>query len=265
MDFSIFYQTPLIFAGLILLVILLVALEAGYRIGVKSRKKWLNADTGGGSVALSTLFALLGLILAFTYASGVSRFDARKQAVVDEANALGSAFMRAELIAEPGSTELKEAIFAYAKTRAGAPDQILNTAEREDIIEKTLLAQSKLWPALEKALSQSKPGALEVSMVAAMNHVLDIHTVRLAAVIDKLPTAVIWTLIFISASTIAVTGFNAGLSGYISRWRTSTLALVMVGVMLMIIDYDRPNNGFIRVSHYSLEVVIAEMEANLAK
>ncbi len=53
--------------------ILLTTLEVGYRIGFKQRKKWLDADTGGGTVALSTMFALLGLILAFTYASGVSR------------------------------------------------------------------------------------------------------------------------------------------------------------------------------------------------
>ena len=89
---------------------------------------------------------------------------------------------------------------------------------------------------------QSKPGAIEASMVVAMNDVLDIHTIRLAAGFDKLPPAVIWMLTFIAAATIAVTGFNAGLSGKISRWRTATLALVIVGVMLMILDYDRPRD-----------------------
>ncbi len=112
---------------------------------------------------------------------------------------------------------------------------------------------------------QGKLGAIEVSMVKAMNDVLNMHTIRMAALFDKLPKAVIWMLIFISAATIAVTGFNAGLSGKISRWRTATLALVMTGVMLMILDYDRPRDGFIRVSQYSLNTVIAEMEANLAK
>ena len=265
MGFSIFYHMPLIFGGFVLFIILLVALEVGYRTGVKQRKKWLDADTGGGTVALSTMFALLGLIIAFTYASGVSRFEDRKHAVIDEANALGTAFLRAGLIAEPGNKALKETILAYAKTRVVHKGHVLSNAERRVMLNNTLQAKKKLWPTLEKALQQSKPGAIEVSMVAAMNDVLDIHTIRLAAILDKLPVAVIWLLIFISAATIAVTGFNAGLSGKISRWRTATLALVLTGVMSMILDYDRPADGFIRLNHNSLIAAIAEMEADLAR
>lgn len=245
--------------------ILLVALEAGYRIGVKQRKKWLDAETGGGTVALSTMFALLGLILAFTYASGVSRFEDRKQAVVGEANAIGTAFLRAGFIAAPGGETLQEVILAYAKTRTSSNERILSDAEKMELINNTLQAQAKLWPTLEKAMMQGKPGPIELSMVTAMNAVLDMHTIRMAAIFDKLPTTVIWMLIFISAATISVAGFNAGLSGKISRWRTTALALVMVGVMLMIHDYDRPSDGFIRVSEYSLKTVIAEMEAYLAR
>ncbi len=245
--------------------ILLTTLEVGYRIGFKQRKKWLDADTGGGTVALSTMFALLGLILAFTYASGVNRFEDRKQAVIEESNALGTAFLRAGFIAEPGGKALQETILAYAKTRAISGGHSLSHAEIMEILNNTIQAQEKLWPTLEKALMQGKLGAIEVSMVKAMNDVLNMHTIRMAALFDKLPKAVIWMLIFISAATIAVTGFNAGLSGKISRWRTATLALVMTGVMLMILDYDRPRDGFIRVSQYSLKTVIAEMEANLAK
>ncbi len=250
-----------------MLVLLLITLEVGYRIGFNQRRKWLDAETGGGMVALSSMFALLGLILAFTYASGVSRFEARKMAVIDEANAIETAFLRAGLIAEPGSTALKETIFSYAKTRAVPTGHMLSNAERAEILKNTLQAQSKLWPALENALKQvqGKPGAIEGSIVAAVNDVLDMHTIRLAAISDKLPTAVIWMLIFISSTTIAVTGFNAGLSGKISRWRTTALALTIIGVMLIIIDFDRPGDGFIRVNQQSLNAAIADMEANLAR
>jgi hypothetical protein len=265
MSFSFFYYIPLIFGGLIMFAILLAALEVGYRIGFKQRKKWLDADTGGGTVALSTMFALLGLILAFTYASGINRFEDRKQTVIEESNTLGTAFLTAGFIAEPGGKALQETILAYAKTRVISREHSLSHAEIMEILNNTKQAQEKLWPTLEKALMQGKLGPIEVSMVTAMNDVLNMHTIRLAALFDKLPKAVIWMLIFISAATIAVTGFNAGLSGKISRWRTATLALVMAGVMLVILDYDRPRDGFIRVSQYSLNTVIAEMEANLAR
>ncbi|MBT8133667.1 MAG: hypothetical protein KJO03_04100 [Gammaproteobacteria bacterium] len=265
MNLSFFYYIPLTFGALIMFAFLLTALEAGYRAGFARRKKWRDADTGGGTVALSTMFALLGLILAFTYASGVSRFEDRKQVVIEESNALGTAFLRAGLIADPGGKELQETILAYAKTRVIDSKRSLSHAETMEVLNNTMQAQEKLWPTLEKALMQGKPGAIESSMIAAMNDVLDMHTIRLAALMDKLPNAVIWMLIFISAATTAVTGFNAGLSGKISRWRTATLALVMTGVMLMILDYDRPRDGFIRVNQDSLITVIADMEKNLAK
>lgn len=262
---SIFYHIPLLISGFIVFIILLMSLEAGYRIGLKQRKKWLNAETGGGTVALTSMFALLGLILAFTYASGVSRYEARKLAVVEEANVLETAFLRAGLIADPGGKALREVIAAYAKTRLVPYKHILSETEREEIIKNTLQAQSKLWPTLEKALLQSKPGVIEGSMVAAMNDILDMHTIRLAAIYDRLPPAVIWMLVFISSTTIAVTGFNAGLSGKISRWRTTALALTIIGVMLLIIDFDRPRDGLIHVNTHSLITVISQMEASLAK
>lgn len=265
MNYSFFYQIPLLFGSLIIFVVLLVALEVGYRIGIKQRKEWLDAESGGGTVALSTMYALLGLILAFTYASGVNRFEDRKHAIIEEANTLQTAFLRAEFIAEPGGKAIQEAILAYAKTRPTNKNHILSDEEKIEMLNNTLKAQAKLWPTLEEALKQDKLNPIEVSMVTAMNDVLDMHTIRLAAIVDKLPTAVIWMLIFISAATITVTGYNAGLSGKISRWRTATLALVMVGVMTMIHDYDRPTDGFIRVSHDSLNSVIAEMEAYLAR
>lgn len=265
MTTSLFYQVPLLINGLVVLIILLMSLEAGYRIGLKQRKKLLDAETGGGTVALNSMFALLGLILAFTYASGVSRYEARKQAVIEEANVLGTAYLRAELIADPGGRALKEAIVAYAKTRAIPRKHILTNTEAEKILKNSLQAQSKLWATLKKALLQSKPGVIEGSMVAAMNDVLDLHTIRLAAIYDKLPSAVIWMLVFISSTTIVVTGFNAGLSGKISRWRTTALALTITGVMLLIVDFDRPRDGLIQVNNYSLTTAISQMEENLAK
>ena len=265
MQISLFHQLPILLAGLFILACLLVALEAGYRIGFKQREQWKNADSGGGTVALSSMFALLGLILAFTYASGVGRYETRKQAVISESNALGTAFLRAGLIAEPGSSELKNDLLKYARTRLVPNGDNIAIDQRINLLEMTLKAQSVLWPTLEKALKQGKPGAIESSLVAAINDVLDQHAIRLAAIFDKLPIFVLWMLLFIASATIAVTGFNAGLSGRISRWRTTTLAMVMTGVMLMIIDFDRPNDGFIIVSQYSLSATIADMEKELIK
>jgi len=76
---------------------------------------------------------------------------------------------------------------------------------------------------------------------------------------------VLTLLLLIAAATVSVAGFNAGLSGRISRWRTTLLILVLASIMLVILDFDRSVAGFIRVSNDSIEAVIAEMEKDLAR
>lgn len=259
------YELPTWVTGAFFVVILLAALEAGYRIGLRRRDLWKDADTGGGQVVLTSMFALLGLILAFTYAFTVSRHEARKQVVIAEANALGTAFLRAGLVAEPGRSELKKALLDYARTRTIAPGIELTDARIRELIQRSLQAQAKLWPATERIIQIKPPGPIEASLVAAINEVIDIHTTRMVAVYDRLPQVVLWMQLFIAVASLAVAGFNAGLSGRMSRWRMTALTLVLTAVIIVIIDFDMPQSGFIRVSHEALVTVIRDMEADLAK
>ena len=77
---ELFHQLSIWLVGTIVLIILLAALELGYRIGFSRRELWKGTDSSSGQYILTSMFALLGLMLAFTYGAGVSRFDASKQA-----------------------------------------------------------------------------------------------------------------------------------------------------------------------------------------
>ena len=104
-----FQQLPLWVIALLFLAVLSVAVELGFRVGLRKRKQWPDAEIGGGGVVLTAMMALLGLILAFTYSASASRYDARKQAVIVEANDIGTAFLRAGLVDDPGRTEPQQA------------------------------------------------------------------------------------------------------------------------------------------------------------
>ena len=91
---------------------------------------------------------------------------------------------------------------------------------------------------------------------------MDSDAIRLAAIFDTLPSIVLMLRLFIAAATVAVAGFNTGISGRMSRWRTTILVLVLAGIMLVILDFDRPNTGFIDVNEDAILSVIAEMEDN---
>ena len=263
MEFSLLYNIPIWVAGLIFIVVLVIALESGFRVGMKRRVHWKDADSGGGAVVLTSMFAVMGLVLAFTYASGVSRFDARKNAVIVEANALGTAFYRADLVAEPGRTELRTLLLDYARSRAFEPGTVNTNEDRRAVVKTTLEKLAEVWPATKRIVEQAQPGPIEASLVAAVNNVIDAHTIRLAAFHDKLPAVVMWMLVIVCAASLAVAGYNAGIQGRMSRWRMSAFASVLTLLMLVILDFDRPNNGVVIVSHYSITAVIADMEADL--
>lgn len=263
MELSFLYSIPILGAGLLFTVTLLIALEAGYRMGLIRRKTWKDADSGGGNIVLSSMFALLGLVLAFTYASGVSRYDARKQAVSVEVNALGTAFQWADIVVEPGRTELKHTLLDYAQTRLFTPGSLKSNEERNTAVARTLEQQSRIWPATKRVVGQDNPAPMETSLVAAINAVLDAHTTRLAAVMDSLPKTVLWMLLFVAGASLSVAGYNAGIQGRMSRWRMAALTLVLVGLMLVILDFDRPLDGMIIVNQQGMATVISQMEADL--
>lgn len=243
--------------------VLMVALEIGYRAGLRRSYERERLEGGGGNLVRTSVMALLGLILAFTFSSGVSHYQHRKQAVIVEANAIGTAFLRADLQADPGRTKLKKALLEYAHARALQPGIAYSPEKVRETVEISTRAKDALWPAVKEILKQKTPGPLEASLVAAVNEVIDSHTIRIKAVFDSLPFIVLILSVLISSAALGIAGFNAGVRGRLSRWRLTIFGLVLTCVMMVIQDFNRPTSGFIMVEHDTILTIIAEMEADL--
>jgi hypothetical protein len=265
MRFSIFHQIPLWLDFVVFLAVLLVALEVGFRIGLVRQNAWKDDEEAGGRISLTSMFAVLGLMLAFTFGAAITRHEARKKAVIAEANALGTAFLHAGLAAEPGRAELRTALLDYARTRTTDRSRRMTVERLERLFQQSHDAKAQLWPATERVVKDSASGPLDAALVGAVIDVMDCDTARVAAILDSLPPIVVTLLLLIAAATVAVAGFNAGLSGRISRWRTTLLILVLASIMLIILDFDRPAAGFIRVNVDSIGAVVSQMEDGLAR
>ncbi|GAB3092622.1 hypothetical protein G8770_05535 [Aestuariicella hydrocarbonica] len=264
MFLPVLYELPMGLISTLILVCLITAVEIGYRFGWYQRRRWENIESGGGAVVQTSILALLGLLLAFTYGAGVSRFDARKSAVIQEVNAIGSAFNVADLIAEPERTGLRQALLDYARTRTAELPTTPTAEQLEAAIRITTEAQSKIWPLVNRAVGKAASPAIQGALISNTNHVLDMHQVRLAAINDFLPISIVILQLFVASASLTVVGFNTGLSGRISRWRMYVLALVVTAIMFVILDFDLSKAGFIQVNDTGLKELVLAMEAEIA-
>ena len=258
------YDIPLWVDALAFVLLLWIAVEAGYRVGLRQRRASESAEkTTRGDVTLSAMLALLGLMLAFTYAFTLSRADDRKHAIVEEANAIGTAFLKADFLAEPGRGEVRGRLLDFARARIVTAEQVEDAESRQVTLQRMALAQSRLWPALERALRGKALGPYEAVMMRAITEVLDAQTRRNTAAFDRMPPVVTLLLLAIAALALAVAGHNAGLKGSITRLRMAGFVLILSFLMLVILDFDRPQTGLIRLSNAPLLSVVGDMEKAL--
>ena len=249
MDLSeLLYRAPMAVIAAGMLVVLLVGTEAGYRAGSRIRVKGgEGADRELGAIHGAVL-GLLGLLLAFTYSFAAGRSEARHEKLVKEANAIGTAYLRAGLLPEPARVELQGILRAYVSTRL-VPDAVardpLRLAAAIQTSERTL---GSLWPTLERYLAGHSPTVLDSLMVQSLNDVIDVHSERLAAADYRVPPVILWLLLGVAVMAMAVTGWSAGLDGSRNLLFTGTLAALVVAVVIVIVDLDNPRSGFIQLN-----------------
>ncbi len=246
------YWTPVYVLGLLFLVALLAAVETGYRIGMRLKARRGAVAAPELSTIQTAMLGLLGLLLAFTYSFVAGRVDARKQAVIEEANALGTAYLRTQFRSGPVGDRLRELLHDYAQTRVIADAAVTNEKELQAAIVGSERAMAELWPTAVKLADDRPSTPLDALLFQSINEVIDMHTRRLAASRDRLPGIILAMLVVIAVMSLGITGFSGGLAGRRSPFFTVTLAVMIAAVTLVIIDLDRPRSGLVRVSQQSL-------------
>lgn len=241
-----------VLAALIFLL-LIGAGEIGYLLARRRRAGRKNgaAETHEHLNEIQTaIFAVLGLLLAFIFAMAVSRFDARKQALVDETDAIGTAYLRVQLL-PPGQQAAAVAVFRTyvdARLRSARPYWYQDVRLKNETNE----LQQQLWTQGTDAANQD-PHAVTTSLyIQSLNDMFDAQTARDAARLNELPTSAIYLVLAISILSMGTLGYRAGLGGRRSLVGAVLLALVITLVVGIIIDLDQPYQGLITISQQSM-------------
>jgi hypothetical protein len=254
--------------ALVLAVLLPTFAILGFMTGRSNRNRKIasgeEVDLRAGEASLGAIMALLGLLLAFSFGSALSLLESRKSDIITEANALGTAFLRADYLPEPARGELKAVLYDYAQTRI-IPETggIVSIDDARAFIERSLAAQERLWPVTLAATAEPLPPAIVTFVAGSVNDVLDAHQVRMRSI--SVPVTELSQVIVVVTALAALflLGNRAGIAGRTLTWRTYVFAGLLFVVMMTVLDVQRAAQGFIRVDQSALQATLAAMEAEL--
>jgi hypothetical protein len=259
---------PLTQFVLAILIMLPLCTLIGHHTGRKTRERALDERdrswTPPGETTSGAMLALLGLLLAFTFSFALNRADDRRNALIEEVAAIGTAFLRADLVAEPGRTTLRQVIADYTVTRQSARNRILDQADFDDLIARTLATQERLWPAALEATAGDTPPPIRALVVSGITDVLDAHNRRLSAGTQFIPAFAKIVILFTAATALIVTTHNSALQGRRLSWQTFIFAGLLGIIMAIILDFERPHEGMVRLDVSQLDMLIADLTAQVA-
>jgi hypothetical protein len=235
---------------------LVAAHEIGFVLGSLARSADDPFDRQVALVRTAT-GALVAFLVAFAFSGAASRFVDRVDIVVKEANALGTAYLRADTIAEPQRDELKAALKEYTADRVA-----LLSREARDRIEPLLAKvnglHERMWRSAIEATQNNAP--LMAVVLPPINEVIDLHSVHLAMARRHLPIPIMTLLLGTAAIGLGIVGFGNGRVGRRFSMLDSVYGGVLAVALWMTIDLDYPGLGLIRVSNLPVVETLAAMK-----
>jgi hypothetical protein len=239
------------------LVVILPAVEAGYRLGRARRRRSDQEKEAPVGSMVAALLGLLAFLLAFTFGLAASLFQSRRQVLLDEANAIGTAYLRAEFLPEPHRARVRQFLREYVDVRLAAVQE--GTVEAGGRRSEEL--HNQLWSEAV-AVAKHDPRSVPVGLfIQALNEVIDLHAKRMMVGLRSRVPPTVWLVFFaVAVLALGAMGYHGGLAGTTRSPAVLAVALTFAVVIWQIADLDRPHEGLLDVSQRPLEDLQRSMQ-----
>jgi len=236
--------TSALFAGM------LMTFEVGRRVGVKRLATDPDGLTKGAGAAEGAVFALLGLLLAFTFSGAASRFEERKWFINSEANAIGTAYLRIDLLPEEAQAPLRDLFRRYTENRASVYQ---GADKKEDVLAglaEGAALQNEIWKQAMAAMRlPDASNQATMLLTPALNEMIDITATRVMATRNHPPNIIFLLLAALSLVGALLVGYGTSANKDRSWFHQVTFALVITLAIYVIVDLEYPRLGLIKVDN----------------
>lgn len=230
-----------------LFLVMLALLEAGRRLGMKRMGEETERQRTGLMTVETAIYALLGLLVAFTFSGAASRFEARRTLIVQEANAIGTAYLRLDLLPAAAQPVLREKFRRYTETRLAAYRALPDLEATQAHLDRATALQQEIWSGSVAALREAQPYA-SLLVLPALNEMIDITASRAMALQTHTPPVILGALALLALFCSVLAGYGlAGGKPFNMTLHMVGFALVLTVTIYIILDLDHPRVGLIRV------------------
>jgi len=235
---------------------MLLCLEIGRRTRLRRMKEDTEAAPEGISSVDGAVFALLGLLIAFTFSGATARFDTRRELIVEETNDIGTAYLRIDLLPAEAQPGLRKSFLRYLDARLEAYQKLPDMDAAKASFEKANDLQRQIWQqAIAASRAQGAPPAAPILLLPALNTMFDITTTRTMAMQMHPPTIIFMMLFGLALAASLLAGHGMIGSRVRSWFHMLGFAIVMAVVVYVILDIEYPRLGLIRVDDFDQALV----------
>jgi hypothetical protein len=235
-------------------------------LGAGEVGRWLGGRAARrGEDSVSTLegaiLGLLALMIGFTFAMALSRFEARRDAVLNEANAIGTTALRARLLPAPYNREALKMLREYVQIRLDVTRHPPSPLELSTAISRSNALQEALWQQVKAVAAIDNAMVPTGIFIQSLNEMIDDQEKRLTALHNRLPIIILIALYGVSIIAVGFAGYSSGLQARHSRLPVYITGILVASMVLLIQDIDRPGAGFIKVSQQPVINAAASLAA----
>jgi hypothetical protein len=239
-----------------------LAVQGGFWFG-----RWRHCHEAGEKEApvgalVAAILGLLAFILAFTFQMAASRFDARRQVVLEEANAIGTTYLRTRLLSEPQRSETARLLRDYVDVRIRA----IESGDLATAVARSEQLQEQVW-LQAVAAAEKNPNPVQTGLfIQSLNEMIDLHAKRILIGVRSRIPLVIWLGLFALAFIgMASIGYQAGLAETQRSPAMLAIVLAFAGVLALIADLDRGQEGFLTVNQEAMTDLQRSMQTTTSQ
>lgn len=255
-----FQKTPLWLFFPVTVGLVILSVSVGRWLGSRIRGREADETERPAGTIVGSNFALLAFILAFTFNMAATRYDARKELLLDEVSAIGTTILRADFLPEPERGASQTLLAEYVDIRA---EDVLHADRLLQAITRSEEIQDELWSQVTYLIERNDESQFVRLYVQSLNDVIDFHSKRVTVGMKYQIPGIIWlTLYFMTILATTAMGYQFGLAEGRSRTMIIVLTLSFSAVILLIADLDRSGEGLLRLSQSPMIELQQQIRAN---